>query len=345
MKNEMTPSYHPAPLIKGCWQFSPGHGASRIESNTIEELFSFADSGITTFDCADIYAGTEELLGTFRKEYAARRGEDAANTIHVHTKFVPDLNELPRINKTYVERIINRSLTRLQANTLDLVQFHWWDYSIPGMVETAKMLAELQKEGKIKHIGVTNCDVEHLKAIIDSGIQVVTNQVQYSLLDNRPEHGMSEYCAKHNIGLLCYGSVAGGFLSERYLGVKQPTGELENRSLIKYQLIIEDVGGWDAYQGLLVTLSNLAKKHHVSMSTIALRFVLNCPQVYSVISGASARHIGDLKAVQSLVLDIQDMQIIKESISLLKGLEGDLYQLEREIEGKHAKIMRYNLNN
>ena len=112
-----------AGIIKGCWQYSGGHGA--VSHDPIHDLMLFADAGITTFDCADIYTGVEETLGAFRSEYARRRGRVALAGLRFHTKFVPDLDVLAHINREYVERIIDRSLRRLEMERLDLVQFHW----------------------------------------------------------------------------------------------------------------------------------------------------------------------------------------------------------------------------
>ena len=61
-----------------------------------------------------------------------------------------------------------------------------------------------------------------------------------------------------NIALLCYGTVCGGFLSERWLGKPAPQADLANRSLVKYKLIIEDFGGWGLFQELLGVLSRIA---------------------------------------------------------------------------------------
>ena len=78
-------------------------------------MVAFADAGITTFDCADIYTGVEELIGRFRAALprAARRARRWTR-IKVHTKFVPDLDILPRITKAYVEGVIDQSLRRLK---------------------------------------------------------------------------------------------------------------------------------------------------------------------------------------------------------------------------------------
>ena len=91
-------------------------------------------------------------------------------------------------------------------------------------------------------------------ALIESGVPLISMQVQYSLLDARPAKQMVKAAAEHGVSLLCYGTVAGGFLSDRWLGAPEPAAGFENRSLIKYKLIIDDFGGWALFQRLLQTL-------------------------------------------------------------------------------------------
>src|SRR5262249_47199499 len=150
----------------------------------VADLIAAAEAGIITFDCADIYTGVEDLIGQFRIAYAERHGAEALAWIKIHTKFVPDLDLLPRISKQHVRAIIERSLRRLRQERLDLVQFHWWDYDIPGCVETAQWLDELRHEGKIHLLGGTNFDTEHVERFAAAGVPMVAMQVQYSLLDS-----------------------------------------------------------------------------------------------------------------------------------------------------------------
>ena len=210
-------------VITGAWQLSEGHSAAPLDPYAVLSAWSLmCDQGLNTFDCADIYTGVEELLGEF---LAMHEGD-----VQVHTKFVPDRAALPRVDKAYVEKIVDRSLQRLGVDCLDLVQFYWWDADVPGCVQTAQWLDELRVAGKIRNIGVSNFDVPRLRELLDAGVPVVSNQVQYSLLDARSENGMSELCGQHAIKLLCYGTVAGGFLSERWLGRSEPSDVLTNRS-------------------------------------------------------------------------------------------------------------------
>jgi aryl-alcohol dehydrogenase-like predicted oxidoreductase len=331
-------------ILKGGWQLAGGHGQINRQT-AIDDMFTFVDRGITTFDCADIYTGVEEMIGAFLRQYRTKYGQQEANKLRIHTKFVPDLHVLSTINSQDVEAIIDRSLKRLGLDQLHLVQFHWWDYDIPRYVETALILKELQKKGKILNIAGTNFDVPHLSEIIDAGVSFLSLQVQYSVLDHRPEKKMVEFCRTHGIYLICYGTVAGGFLSEKYLGVPEPQYPLENRSLTKYKLIIDDLGGWEYFQLLLKTLNGIAKKHNTSIANIASRYVLEKPQVAAVVIGArNANHVDDIAKIFDFSFDIEDRAKLEVVFNQAKELDGDIYSLEREKGGRHANIMKYNLN-
>lgn len=343
-KIALRPDYEITRVIRGGWQLAGGHGAVDREA-AIEALLSSFDAGVTTFDCADIYTGVEALIGAFRERVAQRRGVEAASAINVHTKFVPDLAALGHIDKAYVEGIIDRSRARLGVERLDLVQFHWWSYSAPGMMEVVGWLDELRRAGKIRHLGLTNFDAAHLREIIASGIDILSVQTQYSPLDARPEHGLAELCAEHGVWLLCYGSVAGGFLGDRWLGAPEPAPPLENRSLVKYKLIIEDFGGWGLFQELLRALREVADRHGVDIATVASRYVLIKPRAAAVIVGARDRsHVADNARVTSFELTPTDLAQIASVTSRRTGPVGDCYELERDLTGRHGSIMHYNNN-
>jgi len=337
---QLAPGYTVSRLLKGGWQLAGGHGA--IDAATaLDDMDRFVDAGITTFDCADIYTGVEALIG----EWLKRRGaHGAAVPVQVHTKYVPDLDQLPTHSRAHVVRGIDRSLARLGVDRLDLVQLHWWDYDVPGYVDAAAWLDELRRAGKIRYLGLTNFDQQRLEEIIVAGIPVVSHQVQYSVLDRRPAHGMAARCAGHGIGLLCYGALAGGFLSDRYRGRPDPARPLENRSLEKYRLIIDEFGGWDRFQDMLAALGTVAARYGVGIGAVALRWVLDQPGVSGVIVGARhARHLDQVREVSALALDDDDRAIIARVQSASGGPEGDTYDLERVKGGPHASIMRYTL--
>ena len=180
-------------------------------------------------------------------------------------------------------------MRRLKVDTLDLVQFHWWDYAEPRWLDALRALDDLRRDGKVRHIGGTNFDTAHVRQILDAGIPLVSMQAQYSLIDCRPEHGLAALCERNRVGLLCYGSVAGGFLSDRWLGAKEPLGPLANRSLTKYKLIIDEFGGWPLFQELLAALRRVADRHGARCGDRRQQRVLARPGVAAVIVGATSR--------------------------------------------------------
>jgi aryl-alcohol dehydrogenase-like predicted oxidoreductase len=120
----------------------------------------------------------------------------------------------------------------------------------------------------------------------DSDLQIVSNQVQYSIIDRRPEVKMIPFCLDHNIRLLSYGSLCGGLMSEHYLGRKPPSAvELDTLSLRKYKKMIDAWGGWNLFQELLSTLKGIAQKHNVNIANVASRYILANPAVAGVIIG------------------------------------------------------------
>jgi aryl-alcohol dehydrogenase-like predicted oxidoreductase len=341
---ELAPGYTVSRIIKGGWQLAGGHGAVD-EASALDDMERFVDAGVTTFDCADIYTGVESLIGRYLRRLSARFGAPATDRVQVHTKYVPDLDQLAGLRKKDVEQAVDRSLMRLGVDRLDLVQFHWWDYGVDGYVDAARWLDDQRRAGKIRHIGVTNFDVPHLRALLDAGIPVVSHQLQYSVLDRRPTHGMADACAATGIRLLCYGTLAGGFLSARYLREPPPSAPLENRSLVKYRLIIDEFGGWDRFQQLLTVLEAVARRHGVGPGAVATRWVLDRPQVSAAIIGVRhPRHLDDLGRVFAITLTDEDRASIDAVQANAAGPAGDVYGLERVKGGPHASIMRYTLN-
>lgn len=339
MRHLFSSGYSISKLIKGGWHLAGGHGPVN-PAQAIKDMAAFAQAGITTFDCADIYTGVEELIGQFRQTHPY-----LAQQVQVHTKYVPDLADLKSLSPAQVEASIDRSLRRLKQEALDLVQFHWWDLSVPGYVEAALELARLHKAGKIRHIGLTNFATAQVREIVEAGVPILSNQVQYSLLDQRPSYGLAQYCQEKGIALLVYGSVAGGFLSEAWLNQPDPGWSLGNRSLVKYRLIIEEFGGWALFQQLMGTVAEVAKKHRASVSQVAVAWVLQQPAVAAAIVGAtSTRYLSQNLQIPSLALDGSDGYLLGQVQGQRQGPYGEVYALERDREGRHGRIMRYNEN-
>jgi len=316
-------------IINGCWQLSSEH-CLKGQLDIKDALYGFhqlVDQGFTTFDCADIYTGVEEIIGEFVNELK-RDGNYRHEDIQVHTKFVPDKAILPVIDYQYCERIVDRSLMRMHRDALDLVQFHWWDFNVDGMMETALNLVDLQKKGKIRNIGMCNMDTERLKMMLDAGIDVVSNQAQYSFFDRRPEKTLLDFSDANGIYTFAYGTLAGGFLDERYLGKEYEYPE--TRSQVKYMQVIEDTLGWDGLQKLLVVLKEIAQKHNVTIANVATQYILRQKSVGAVMVGTrNSKHVASNLATLNFNMDEEDINKIKDFLKDYPMLEGECYQLER----------------
>lgn len=320
---QFTPNLKICRILNGMWQVSGGHG--RINPKTaIESMFQYVDAGFTTWDLADHYGPAEDFIGEFRRQLIATRGEESVNNIQAFTKWVPRPGKM---TKKLVEENIDISLRRMNVKSLDLMQFHWWEYRDPNYLDALQYMVELQNAGKIKHLALTNFDTEHLQIITAAGIKIVSNQVQFSLVDRRPQVNMVNFCQEHDIKLFTYGTICGGLLSEKYLQKPEPKGsEINTTSLRKYKQMIDNWGGWGLFQELLNTLKTIADKHQVSIANVAVNYILNQPAVGGVIVGARlgiAEHLSDNARVFSFNLDAEDIG----KIDAVSQHSRDLYQL------------------
>jgi aryl-alcohol dehydrogenase-like predicted oxidoreductase len=273
---QFTPDLRICRLLNGLWQVSGAHG--RIDpAAAVANMFAYHAAGFTTWDLADHYGPAEDFIGEFRRQLRAARGEEALANLQAFTKWVPQPG---RMTRQIVTENIARSLRRMDVAALDLLQFHWWEYADPGYLDALTHLSHLQQEGKINHLALTNFDTEHLRIIVEHGIRVVSNQVQYSLVDRRPEVHMAQFCQEHGITLLTYGTLCGGLLSDAFVGQPEPRGAVLNTaSLRKYKQMIDAWGGWGLFQDLLSTLKQIAEKHGESIANVAVRYILDRPAV------------------------------------------------------------------
>ena len=297
-------------LLNGMWQVSGAHG--RIDPTAaVRSMFDYLDDGFTTWDLADHYGPAEDFIGQFRRQLADARGADAPAGLQAFTKWVPRPGPMTR---QIVENNVDVSLRRMDVDALDLLQFHWWEYRDDRYLEALGHLNDLRAAGKIRHLALTNFDTEHLQVILEQGIPIVSNQVQYSLVDRRPGQRMAHFCQQNNVHLLAYGTFCGGLLSDKYLGQPEPAASsLNTASLGKYKQMIDLWGGWPLFQELLTGLKEIGDKHGVGIANVAARYVLEQPAVAGVIVGVRlgvSEHRRDNARVFDFALDAADTAAI-----------------------------------
>jgi enamine deaminase RidA (YjgF/YER057c/UK114 family) len=174
---------------------------------------------------------------------------------------------------------------------------------------------------------VTNFDTAHLRIAKSSGIDVVTNQVSFSLIDQRASGQMAEFCGENGIAILAYGTLLGGFLSENWLGRPEPKiDELPNWSLMKYKRFIDAAGGWQRFQEVLKILSSIAGELGTTIALLASRYQLDQKGVGAVIIGARLgenAHYKETASILDINLTSEQKNRIAEVIQGLDPIPGD----------------------
>ena len=304
-------------ILNGMWQVSGTHG--QIDKlKAIQSMIDYHNSGFTTWDLADIYGPAESYIGEFRRQLDSTQITNS----QALTKFVPNPGPM---SKSIVEHYIDQSLQKMNTDTLDLVQFHWWDYNDLSYLDAIRHLFSLKEKQKIRHVGLTNFDTERIKIMTDNGFMPISNQVQYSILDQRAEKLMVPFCQKHKIKILAYGTLLGGFFSEKYLKADEPTrADLYTASLQKYYNMIQEWGGWELFQELLETLEIISKKHDCSIANVATKFILDRPAVAGIIIGVRlgiSEYVEDNSNAFNVKLKSDDLS----AINLVTSKANDLF--------------------
>lgn len=307
-------------VVTGLWQIADLERDGELVDleATAAAMIPYGEAGFTAFDMADHYGSAEDVAGVYGSSC-----EDPSR-VQLLTKWVPSPGSYTRDD---VVKAVQTSLDRLRSDAIDFLQFHAWRYCDPGWLDCLFWLQELREEGLIRHLGLTNFDAAHLAMVLHSGIEIVSNQVCYSLLDRRPGGEMTRVCEEHGVHLLAFGTVAGGLLTERWLGAADPGIEgLETWSQMKYARFVEAAGGWDAFQEVLRAVESIAGKHGVSMANVACRYILDQPAVAGVIVGARlgrSQHIEDNLRLFSFALDEEDRAALAAATARLDPIPGD----------------------
>ncbi len=315
----LAPDLEISRIVTGLWQIADMERDGQVLDldATAEAMHPYAAAGFTTFDMADHYGSAELIAGKYR---IAHRDIPT----QLFTKWVPKPGP---ISKDEVRAAVERAADRLQGKPIDLMQFHAWTFADAHWLDALSYLGELKAEGLIRHIGVTNFDAAHLRIAVASGIQILTNQVSFSLLDQRAAGRMAAVCEQYGVKVLAYGTVAGGLLTARWQARPEPPkDDLKTWSLMKYGRFMQAAGGWPALQRVLEVTAAIAAKHNVSMANVACRHILDFPHVAGVIIGArlgERAHIDDNARITSLRFDDDDRRALRDVLATLTPIPGD----------------------
>jgi len=326
-RSVLAPGLEISPIVTGLWQIADMERDGQLldPEPASAAMADYATEGFDTFDMADHYGSAEVISGRFLE----RAGEGAFDLPpdcrpHMFTKWCPEPG--PMTAEVVRAGIVER-LARLKIERVDLLQFHWWMYQHPAYLDAMAEMMALKNEGLIGHLGLTNFNTDHLHLLLHHGIEIASNQVCFSLLDRRASKDMTACCLAHGVKLLAYGTLAGGFLTDRWVGAEEPAADdVADWSKMKYRRFLDQIGGWSALQTLLATLRKIADKHGVSVANVATRWVLEQPAVGAVIVGArlgESEHRSDNQRILSFELDREDHDVIADALGATQRIPGD----------------------
>jgi aryl-alcohol dehydrogenase-like predicted oxidoreductase/enamine deaminase RidA (YjgF/YER057c/UK114 family) len=303
--------------LTGLWQVADiERDGATIDSETgAGWLAEYAAAGFDSFDMADHYGSAEIIAGRLlARGLSPRPG--------VFTKWCPAPGPM---TAEVVRDGVTERLRRLGVEQVDVLQFHWWSFEHPAWLDALHELARLRQEGLIAELGVTNFDAAHFNLALSDGVPLLTNQVSFSLMDRRAAGDLAEVCERHGAWILGYGTLNGGFLSERWVGRPEPE-TIGDWSKMKYRRFIDAGGGWEAFQTVLSAAAEVAEKHGVSVSNVATRWVLEQRRVAGVIIGARLGenfHAADNLRLFSFALDDEDRATLEAAFAATTPIPGD----------------------
>ncbi len=305
-------------LLCGLWQVADIEkgGTTLDPERGADALRAYAEAGFDTFDMADHYGSAEIITGRLLARYPEGKRPLA------FTKWCPEPGPM---TADVVRKGVQERLDRLGVAKVDLLQFHWWSFEHPAWLDALHEMAQLRQEGLIGAIGVTNFDAAHLGLALADGIPLASNQVSFSLVDRRAAGALSELCMRSGVRLFAYGTLCGGFLSDKWLGAPEPAS-IADWSRSKYKRFIDTAGGWEAFQAVLGVAGEIARKHNVSISNVATRWVLEHASVAAAIIGArlgESEHRDDNLKVFSFAFDEEDRTRLEAAFAGTQPIPGD----------------------
>ncbi|KAK1235428.1 hypothetical protein PQX77_001355 [Marasmius sp. AFHP31] len=322
-------------LVNGLWQLSsPAWGSASLEKQN-EALSHLVRAGLVAADMADHYGDAELIYGAFRNGLST----DVSQQVVAATKWCV----FRPLGKPVTAQLVLGAVMeryRRAGGRLELLQFHWYDYRDKDYLDILLELTNIAHSHPhiVSEIGLCNFDAKHTEEACafllehTGKVGIVSNQVQFSLIDARPAIDMANVCRKYGLKLLTYGSFCGGFLSQKWLGSPAPDIYSETTRLTPSQRKYFDMillwGTWEEFQRLLRTLKGIADKHLVEVSNVATRWVLDRQEVGAVIVGTRLGVSSNIESnvkVFSFALDDEDRAKLEKH---------DLYRRAKAVHGK-----------
>jgi aryl-alcohol dehydrogenase-like predicted oxidoreductase len=277
------------------------------QAETTQMVDLALDRGINFIDTADVYSlgESESLLGNSLK--GIRQEIVLATKVRLPMSANFNHSGATRVN---ILREVESSLRRLQTDYIDLYQVHGWDSNTP-LEETLRTLNDLVRQGKVRYIGLSNLmSWQAATAVMLQerlGLEkYVTAQMYYSLVGRGLEHEFQSFAEYHNIGILVWSALAGGFLAGKYSRSNPAPAGTRFADAGQFVPFNKEMG----YQ-VVDALTEVAARHGASPARVALAWVLARPGISSVIIAArKPQHLEDNILASELALSSEDVRLL-----------------------------------
>jgi aryl-alcohol dehydrogenase-like predicted oxidoreductase len=286
----------------GCWQFGStdwGYGKSYGDTTAVDIVHTALDLGVNLLDTAEVYArGVSEAI-------VGRAIEGRRDEAYVATKFLPIM---PTGSRAYEHG--RQSSMRIGIDTIDLYQIHWPNPVVP-LTNTMSGMRRLQDEGIVTDVGVSNYSAGRWrKAEVALGRPVHSNQVQFSLVNRKPDDEIVPYAQSNDRLVIAYSPLAQGFLGGRYdRNSPRPSGSARTMNPL---FLPENL---DAGTPLIETLRQVAKAHDATPAQVALAWLIAKPNVVAIPGASSLEQLRHNVAAADLDLSTDELaQLTDESL-------------------------------
>ncbi len=312
----------------GAWAIGGGEWAfgwgPQDDQDSIKTIHEAVNRGINWIDTAAVYGlgHSEEVVGKALRQLPA----DSRPFVFSKCGLVWDSNDTfsqPKriLRPESIRNECEQSLKRLGVEQIDLYQFHWPDETGTEVEDSWSTMLELQKEGKVAHVGVSNFDVELLQRCENIG-HVDSLQPPFSLLNRSIIDSELPWCKSHSTGILCYSPLSSSILTDNFSLEKvsklSPKDWRKHSSNFQSPEVEKNIALRDS-------LKPIAQKYQTTVSSIAIAWVLSWQGITGAIVGArKVEQIQDWIGSSSITLDQDDLNNINQALRTTRAGQGPI---------------------
>ena len=298
-----------SPVVFGTWQAGKRGWIGVEDGAVMAAMRAAVDLGVTTFDTAEIYGDgyAEELVG--------RALVDVRDRVVIATKVFPT-----HLKAAQVITACEQSLQRLQTDVIDLYQIHWpagaFNSDLVPICETMAALTQLQEQGKIRAIGVSNFSRQQLAEAMTYG-RIDSLQPPYSLFWRGAETEQIPYCVEHQLTMLAYSSLAQGLLTGKFgPGHHFPSEDIRSKNRLFQPPL------YDQAQIALAQLQPIAERYQISLGNLALAWLIAQPQTVAIVGARNPEQTRNNARAVEVALSPEDLQAIDRISHLVSDRVG-----------------------